>query len=100
MQVYKDSSWAEIAALPECRHKSAAVSYNGQLYVLGGKVSHVQLNGLVNHDDSNEVLVYNFTQKEWTPVASMLRKRCSPGVVVYRGYIYAVGGFDGEEHLR
>ena len=96
----EDAAWTEIAAVPECRHKSSAVALNNELYVLGGKVSHVQLNGLVNHDASNEVLKYNAKDKVWRPVAAMLKKRCSLGVVVYQSYIYAIGGFDGEDHLR
>ena len=86
--------------LPECRHKGAAVMLNGELYIIGGKVSHVQLNGLVNHDPSNEVLNYDADQNIWKSGASMLKSRCSHGVIVYQGFIYAVGGFDGEEHLR
>ena len=96
----QDSSWTNIAMVPECRHKGAAVMLNSELYIIGGKVSHVQLNGLVNHDPSNEVLKYDVDENVWTPVAPMLKSRCSLGVIVWRGFIYAIGGFDGEEHLR
>ncbi len=104
-ELSNENQWSFVTPLPECRHKTSAICLNQELYVLGGRVSHVQISGLVNHDDSSEVLKLDLTKRtstgnNWVSVAPMQENRSSFGVVVYNGFIYAVGGFNGEDYLR
>ena len=36
----------------------------------------------------------------WTPVAPMVTRRCTLGVAVVNGSLYAIGGFDGTNGLE
>lgn len=43
---------------------------------------------------------YDADTDEWTPVTSMLTKRCRLGVATLNGKLYVCGGYDGSTFLQ
>jgi N-acetylneuraminic acid mutarotase len=80
----------EANALPQPLANSNSVVYNGYIYVIGG------------YDGSFVDTVYSAPLNPdgsvgaWTTEANALPKTLSnPATVVYNGYVYVMGGFDG-----
>ncbi|XP_071828759.1 kelch-like protein 2 [Apostichopus japonicus] len=46
------------------------------------------------------VEVYDLKDESWSTVAEMPSRRCRAGVAVLKGYVYAVGGFNGSLRVR
>ncbi len=80
------ASWTNVVGLPQRREYHAAVTYNGQIHVVGG------------YNDSTSAYatnVYRFDGTNWTEVAGLPQPRSRLGCAVFQDAIYAVGGYDG-----
>lgn len=73
------------------RYRHGITVYNGYVYALGG------YNG-TSYVATTEYAPINANTPSlgtWTATTSLAAVRSYPGVVVYNGYIYAVGGMSG-----
>lgn len=64
----------------------------GVLFVVGGRGS--------SGDPFKSTECFDLRNSRWFSVADMTTKRRHVGVTVANGKVYAVGGFDGKEHLN
>ncbi|XP_071847394.1 kelch-like protein 8 isoform X2 [Apostichopus japonicus] len=64
----------------------------GVLFVIGGRGS--------SGDPFKSTECFDLRNSRWFSVADMTTKRRHVGVTVANGKVYAVGGFDGKEHLN
>ncbi|CAL1545214.1 unnamed protein product [Lymnaea stagnalis] len=67
-------------------------SYAGVLFCVGGRGA--------SGDPFKSIECYDPRQDKWFPVADMTTRRRHVGVCSYNGFLYAVGGHDGVDHLR
>ncbi len=86
----RKGSWERKANLPEPLSAYGMTSFEGQLYVFGGK------NG---QRYSANVYVYNPQTDRWTARTSMPSPRAYSGVAESNGKIYVLGGYDGRHVL-
>lgn len=68
------------------------------MYVIGGMVLDMDDPPCHNHEASVEV--WDEATGQWKVGEPMAQPRSALGVAVLRGYIYAMGGYDGEQYLR
>ena len=61
--------------------------YNGFFYAIGGSSDDDYLDTAEKYDPAND---------RWTPIASMGSPRCYLASVVINGFIYVMGGYDGD----
>jgi N-acetylneuraminic acid mutarotase len=84
-------SWTSTTSFTTARDNFAATVYDGYAYVIGGKNnSGTQLND-VQYAPINS----NGTVGSWTSTTSFTTARSSLNAVVYNGYLYMMGGYDG-----
>lgn len=95
VQVYDPSTdeWATstttgaAAPLPEPLDHTAAASYNGKLYVVGG--------GYLNREDlSNKLFIYDSSSNKWEEGEDLPSARGALTANFINGTLYAVGGVD------
>lgn len=91
VEVYDPSvdEWSTIAvsSLPQPLDHTAAASYDGKLYVVGG--------GYLNRDDlSNMLFIYNPINNEWTEGEDLPSPRGALTANFINGTLYVVGGVD------
>lgn len=82
-----DSSWRYAEPLPEPRHHAAAVSTNGNLYVVGG---------FADSDFGAVDTVWRYDGDEWTERAPLPAARGALAAAAVDGRICAVGGVRDE----
>jgi N-acetylneuraminic acid mutarotase len=79
--------WTAADPLPRPLDHTAAASYGGKLYVVGG--------GYLNRADlSDKLFIYDPSFNKWTEGASLPRARGALTVNFIDGILYAVGGVD------
>ncbi|XP_043244358.1 kelch-like ECH-associated protein 1B isoform X2 [Amphibalanus amphitrite] len=89
-----DRHWHELAPLPDARSGLGGAFMGGLLYVVGGRK-----NNTTGVQDTNRVDVYNPICNTWRTCPGMMVERSRLGVGVLDGYLYAVGGSNGQECL-
>lgn len=63
-----------------------------RIYALGGWTNEFKpINGTERFDPYKD---------EWTEVSAMTRPRCGVGVAILNGFLYAIGGHDGQVYLK
>lgn len=89
-QIRADGSvgtWTSTSSLPAGRAGLQAVAYNGYLYSVAGHISGSDTTNVyfasINQDGSIDA---------WTATNNFITARQNPGVTVYNGYLYLVGG--------
>ena len=94
MEVYDiiNNEWSRGESMSVARRGAAAVVFDGNIYVIGGK------------NDSGEYLStvekYNIDSGQWETISAQLKyPRAYLGAEVINGKIYALGGFNGKSHL-
>lgn len=92
LEVYdpRDDRWETKASLPVPLSAYALASFEGQLYLFGGK------NGSTYHKD---VYVYDPVADEWSEHTAMSVPRAYASAVVGQGKIFVLGGYDGKQAL-
>jgi hypothetical protein len=88
------SVWTTKVAMPTVRHGLASSVVNGKIYAIGGGY----------YDGSDDVFVgtveeYDSALDTWTTKTPMPTVRGDLTSSVVNGKIYAIGGYDGSEHL-
>jgi N-acetylneuraminic acid mutarotase len=89
VEVYnvKNNSWESIAPLPQPLHHTAAASYDGKIYVVGGFISREWI-------PTNQLFIYDPIRNQWTEGKSMPSPRGALNALFVKGTLYAVGGQD------
>ena len=83
-------TWTTLAPLPEARSHVGLAWHNGRLFAIGGSAS--------DRSRSSRVDIYDPVSNTWTNGAPMPTAReCD--VVLHKGLIHAVGGYDGRVSL-
>ena len=92
LEVYdpRKGTWESKAPMPEPLSAYGMVSFEGQLYLFGGK------NG---KQYSASVYVYDPREDRWSTRTKLRSPRAYPGVVESGGKIYVLGGQDGQHAL-
>lgn len=85
-------TWNTTTSLPTGRSFSAAVPYNGKMYVYGGYTTGTVALDTVLYADINS----NGTLGSWQSASTTMNTAvCRFGSTVYGGYLYAAGGATG-----
>ncbi|XP_037091200.1 kelch-like ECH-associated protein 1B [Pollicipes pollicipes] len=90
-----DRVWHELAPLPDARSGLGGAFMGGLLYVVGGRKNNPT--GVL---DSNRVDCYNPITNAWRACPGTLVPRSRLGVALLDGYLYAVGGSNGQQFLN
>ena len=95
VEVYnvKNDSWKPIAPLPKPLHHTAATSFGGKIYVVGGFISAEWI-------PSNQLFIYDPIKNEWTEGKPMPTPRGALTAIFVNGILYALGGQDEEGILN
>ena len=93
VEVYniKNDSWKTIASLPQPLHHTAASSFNGKIYVIGGYTNN-------NWFPSAKLFIYDPKKDTWTEGSPMPTARGALTAVFIDGILYAIGG-EGESGI-
>ncbi len=86
------NKWTAAAPLPQPLDHTAAASYNGKLYVIGG--GYLDRNVL-----SNKLFIYDSNTNQWTEGATLPNARGALTANFIKGILYVVGGVDPEKTL-
>jgi N-acetylneuraminic acid mutarotase len=79
--------WTEAAPLPQLTDHTAAASYEGKLYVVGG--------GYLSADAlSDKLFIYDPTKDKWTEGPNLPTAHGALTANFINGILYAVGGVD------
>lgn len=82
---------------------------DGYLYAVGGQDGVQCLNHVERYDPKGENFSYHslsintnfpFTENKWSKVAPMTTRRLGVAVAVLGGFLYAIGGSDGQTPLN
>lgn len=90
-----DRHWHELAPLPDARSGLGGAFMGGLLYVVGGRKNNPT--GVL---DTNRVDCYNPICNTWRTCPGMMVERSRLGVASLDGYLYAVGGSNGQQCLN
>lgn len=95
VEVYtvKNNSWKSVADLPQPLHHTAASSYDGKIYVVGGYISREWI-------PTNQLFIYDPMNDEWKEGKSMPTARGALNAIFHNGTLYAVGGQGASEILN
>lgn len=87
VEVYnvKNDSWKSVTPIPQPLHHTAAASYNGKIYVVGGFISREWI-------PTNQLFIYDPIKDEWEKGNSMPTARGALNAIFLNGSLYAVGG--------
>ncbi|NOJ30328.1 MAG: galactose oxidase [Nitrososphaeraceae archaeon] len=93
VEVYniKNDSWRTVAPLPQPLHHTAASSFGGKIYVIGGYSDN-------NWAPSDKLFIYDQNNDTWTEGQSMPTPRGALTSVIIDEIIYAIGG-EGENGI-
>ena len=86
-------NWRRLPDTLTKRDSLGLAVFDGQLFAVGG------FNNLEN-SYLNSVERYDPQRDRWLPVNPMQMARRSPGVVIYKSKLYAVGGMGATDDLR
>ncbi|XP_036358022.1 kelch-like protein 5 [Octopus sinensis] len=85
--------WTLVAEMEKPRSGLVLMAIDHYIYAFGGRCRHTD-----RYFDIVER--YNTVTRQWNNIASMNTSRAWPGVTVFDGRIYVLGGFDGSCRLR
>ena len=87
VEVYdvKKNSWKSVSSLPRALHHTAAASFNGKIYVVGGFISNEWI-------PTNQLFVYDPIKNKWSEGKSMPTARGALTALFVNGTLYAMGG--------
>ena len=90
---FSQEEWTDGIVIPgQIRSGARCATLAGKTYLIGGIAS--------DEGYTNSVERFNPDGHRWVPVKSMDYKRFSFGCATLDGFVYACGGFDGEQDLR
>jgi hypothetical protein len=88
-------TWTPTASFTTARYAHTSVAYNGYIYIMGGSgTSSTYLN-----DVQYAPLNSDGTVGTWTALTSFSGTRRSHTAVIYNGYLYVLGGYNGTAPL-
>ena len=90
------SSWATTANFSTARDEHTAVAYDGYMYITGGASSGSSYLNDVQYAPINP----DGTVGTWTATSSFTTARSSHTAVAYNGYLYVIGGYDGNTFIN
>lgn len=101
LEVYlaESGTWTDVTPMSVRRYECGAVAHRNKLYVLGGMVTETRENASFHYHD-NQAEYWTLKTNTWHSISPMMQRRSALAVVVMQGYIYALGGYDGESYLR
>ena len=90
VEVYniKNESWKAVASLPLPLHHSAASSFNGKIYVIGGSSSPGG-----NWDPTNKLFIFDSILDKWIEGKPMPTARGGMTANFVNGILYVIGGY-------
>jgi N-acetylneuraminic acid mutarotase len=77
--------WSTRAPLPTARDHIGALTVNGSIHVVGGRVNSFHTNSNLHH-------AYDAKEDKWTMRNPLPTARSGHGAVLYRGQIFVMGG--------
>jgi N-acetylneuraminic acid mutarotase len=94
VEVYntKNDSWKKVAPLPQPLHHSAASSFNGKIYVIGGSSSSG-----VNWIPTNKLFIYDPLEDKWIEGKPMPTARGAMTANFVNGILYVIGGYSSNQ---
>ena len=94
VEVYniKNDSWKKVAPLPQPLHHSAASSFNGKVYVIGGSSSSG-----VNWIPTNKLFIYDSIVDKWIEGKPMPTARGAVTANFVNGILYVIGGYGSSQ---
>ena len=87
------STWTATTSLPVATGYATSVAYNGYLYEIGGTTALTTATDLTTVDYAP--INSNGTLGSWTATTSLLTATFDATSVVYNGYVYEIGGYNG-----
>jgi N-acetylneuraminic acid mutarotase len=88
----KTSTWHERASAPTARNSAATITFNGKIYVVGGRTTTPTEQGGFQINNSDAVEMYDPKRDEWKVLAPMPSARGGLSAAVVEGAIYIFGG--------
>lgn len=96
------------APTTSCRTSVGVAVLDGYLYAVGGQDGVQCLNHVERYDPKGKnflsfishFLFLNITENKWSKVAPMTTRRLGVAVAVLGGFLYAIGGSDGQTPLN
>lgn len=88
----------ESTTMPGIFKDMAAIVLGRSIYVTGGNAGVVQGGSMVL-TPLTRVLRYDYEKKQWTSTTPMNAERAYHSGVALNGYLYVIGGMDGEGHF-
>ena len=85
-----NNTWTQSTPLPLAMDHTAAVSYGGKLFLIGGF--------LENKDPTDKLWIYDQTTDTWMEGAPLSSPRGALAAEVINGTIYAIGGVNSTHH--
>lgn len=85
-----NDTWAQSTPLPISIDHTAAVSYEGKLFLVGGF--------LEDKDPTDKLWIYDSTSDTWTEGAPLSSPRGALAAEIINGTIYAIGGVNSTHH--
>jgi N-acetylneuraminic acid mutarotase len=85
-----NNTWIQSTPLPMSIDHTAAVSYDGKLFLVGGF--------LEDKNPTDKLLIYDPTNQTWTEGAPLSSPRGALAAEVINGTIYAIGGVNSTHH--
>ena len=94
VEVYnvQNNSWKSVTPLPKPLHHTAASTFDGKIYVVGGFLSREWI-------PTNHLFIYDPVKNDWTEGESMPTARGALNALFVNGVLYATGGQDQNEVL-
>jgi N-acetylneuraminic acid mutarotase len=95
VEVYniKNDSWKKVAPLPQPLHHSAASSFNGKVYVIGGSSSYSSSDWI----PSNKLFIYDLIVDKWIEGKPMPTARGAATANFVNGILYVIGGYGSSQ---
>jgi N-acetylneuraminic acid mutarotase len=95
VEVYNvnNNSWKSVIPLPQSLHHTAATSFDGKIYVVGGFISW-------ERTPSNQLFIYDPIKNQWTEGKSMPTPRGALNALFVNGTLYTVGGIQNDRILN
>ncbi len=84
-------TWTATTSLPDANYQATSVVYNGYIYEIGGWRYTTALSATVDYAPINA----NGTLGTWTATTSLPSATYAATSVVYNGYVYEIGGWNG-----
>lgn len=89
-----NGSWRTVAPLPEGLHHTAASSFNGKIYVIGGSFTTID-----EWIPSDKLFIYDPLENKWMNGESMPTARGAMNANFVNGILYVIGGYGTSEIL-